>query len=184
MGPGKAVAGVAAVAIVGAVGIGCGGSSGTTATQAQTQTVTTQQQGSAPTKAAYIKEVDAICTKYRTQGQQLQREIQTLGQPQSLAELHRLASLYRNAADLVSQEFQQIRQVRPPTGDQSIVDNWTSTIDTGISILRDFADAVDNAKGTNDSQLRTLAKEVTSNTDKASGIAQGYGFKVCGSDTG
>jgi hypothetical protein len=180
MGAERVAVAVITVGIVGAVAAGCGGSSTTTT---QPQTVANEQQGSAPTKAAYIKEVDAICAGYRPQGQGLALEIQKIGQPQTNAQLHNLADLYRQAADVAKAEGQQIRSVTPPTGDESIINKWISTRDTGISLLRDFAGAVD-AKGTNGSQLRTLAKEVSSNTDKSKAIAQGYGFTVCGSATG
>ena len=182
MGAGRVAAAVVTIGVAGAVA-GCGGSSSTT-TQTQTQTVVTQQQGSAPTKAAYINEVDAICATYAPQGQGLEQEIQKIGQPQTNAEVHNLADLYRQAAKVAAAEDQQIRSVTPPTGDESIINNWISIRDTGISLLRDVAGAVDAAKGTNGPQLQTLAKKVSSNTDKWKGIAQGYGFKVCGSNTG
>jgi hypothetical protein len=175
------------VALVGVamatVAAGCGGSS-TTTTQTQTQTVTAQRPGAAPTKAEYIRQVDGICSKYLSTGRALTRQIQNVGQPENVAQLHLLASLYRRAADHATQAYQQIRQVTPPAGDETIVDNWLSTANTTISLTRDFANAVDSAKGTNGSQLRILVKEIDASNAKAKGIAQGYGFTVCGSDTG
>jgi hypothetical protein len=183
MGAGRIAGAVAALAIVGTLA-GCGGSGTTTTTTTQTETFTAQQHGAAPTKAEYIQQVDAICSKYLSTGKSLTRQIQNIGQPQDLAQLHYLASLYRRAADHATQAYQQIRQVTPPAGDEQIIDNWLSTANTTISLTRDFANAVDSAKGTNGSRLRVLVKEIDANNEKAKGIAQGYGFKVCGSDTG
>jgi hypothetical protein len=169
---------VLAIAALGVAGAGCGGSSTTT-----TQTVT-QNQGGAPTKAEYIKQVDAICAKYRPKRQQLQDEAAAISEPQTGEQLHQFADLLRRSADLGTRVYQQVRAVTPPAGDESIIDNWFSTANTSISLTRDYADAVDAAKGTNGSQARSLGKQISAYAAKGKGIAQGYDFEVCGSETG
>ena len=160
---------------------GCGG--GNTTTHTDTQTVTTGK-GSTPTRSEFIKQADAICANYRPKAARLEREIQDIGQPQNVEQLHRVADLYRQLAAGVARQAEKLRKLTPPAGDESIIDNWLSTGQTTTSLARDFADAIDAAKGTNGSRLRSLAKQISAYSSKARGIAQGYGFKVCGSESG
>jgi hypothetical protein len=156
------------------VPVGCGGSSTTTSVQ----TVTSNGAQGAPTKAEYIKEADAICTQFRADTKDLFDEIQQF-QVTSTEDLHKLADLIRQGVPKLQEEAARLRQLQPPGGDEAIINNYLSTGESAVSLLSDTADAADHADV---SRLRELGPELTSLSDKAQGIAQGYGFKVCGSE--
>ena len=154
----------------------CGGGGGTTATQ----TVTAQKQGGyPPTKAEFINQADALCQQFHADTASLRGRIQDLGQPTSTADLHRGADLIRQYADELSSEAAKLREIQPPRGDEAIINTWLSTAESGITAFHDLGDAYDSGDG---QRIRSLGSEVQSRNDKASGIAQGYGLKVCGSD--
>jgi hypothetical protein len=155
----------------------CGGGSDTTT--APTQTVTAQKQGPAPTKAEFIKEADALCQQSRDEAASLGQQIQDLPDPTSTEDLHESADLFREYAGILEQQAQALRQLEPPPGDEAIINNWLSTAESSLSLFRDLADAYDSG---DEQEARFLNSEVGSRADQARGIAQGYGFKVCGSD--
>jgi hypothetical protein len=183
--------------VLAAVLVGCGGSDSTiSTTQGGSATGTTQggqgrdrahegeaHQGgggeTAPTKAHFITEADAVCSHSEDQVDSLLREIQALGTPTPNSEKARhAAALFRRLADTLAQQTAQLRQLRPPPGDEATINNWLSTAEGASSVLRDLADAYDSA---NAQRIRLLGGEFLTQSSKASAIAQGYGFKVCGS---
>ncbi|MEK6272977.1 MAG: hypothetical protein AABM42_10080 [Actinomycetota bacterium] len=154
----------------------CGGGDDTTTTP--TQTVTAQQQGGAPTKAEFIKEADALCQQFRDEAASARQELQDLRDPTSTEELHDAADLFSEYAGTLEQQAERLRQLEPPPGDETIINNWLSTGEGGISLLRDLADAVDSGDG---QEIRSLNEQVQARFNEASGIAQGYGLTECGS---
>jgi hypothetical protein len=153
---------------------GCGGSS-----SSSTKTVTVQQ--SEPlTKAQFIAQADAIC-------QASQEDIQPLAtRYRKVAKAARRSDQFQEVADVLHQltgrakeELTQLRELEPPTADQEVINNLLTTVDSQVTITDIYAEAVENE---DQSQISTLADQITSVSAKARGMAQGYGLKVCGNE--
>jgi hypothetical protein len=164
---------------LGLVAVGCGGGGRPTTTQ--TQTVTTQGKGGAPTKAKYIKQADAICQRLHAETRSLSdryRDLAARAFPTD-AEIQEAADIVRHTADSARKAAQELQALTPPNGDADIINNWLTTGESGIPLNEQLADAIENQDA---GQMNTLTQQIASANDKADGIAQGYGFKVCGSE--
>jgi hypothetical protein len=161
--PGRLGAGVV-IAVVTLVG--CGGNGGG---------------ATALSKADYIAKGDAICAQKRQQRGQLVNEMQNAiaSGVNSASDARRVHDISNQAADYVDQLASELQALPKPTGDEQILDTLLSTVRAEATDIRHFADAVDSLDA---SQIRSFGEAAQSDADKAIGIAQGYGFKVCGQD--
>lgn len=160
-------------------GCGGGGSDSSPSTTTQTETVTVES-GQPLSKADFIARADAICSAAKEEVDGLDGEIQELSDSaSSSSDLAKLAGLFRKAADSTQGEVDQIRDLEPPSADQEIINQMLSTVDAEISQINEAADAVENS---DEDELNVLGTQIKTTAAKAKGIAQGYGFKVCGSD--
>jgi hypothetical protein len=160
--PGRLGAGVV-IAVVTLVG--CGGNGGGSAT--------------ALSKADYIAKGDAICAQKRQQRGQLVNEVQNAiaSGVNSASDAHRVHDISNQAADYIDQLASELQALPKPTGDEQILDTLLSTVSAEATDIRHFADAVDSLDA---SQIRSFGEAAQSDGAKAVGIAQGYGFTVCG----
>jgi hypothetical protein len=158
--------------------VGCGGATSSDTTTV-TQTVTVQKQGGpAPTKAHFIESADALCQQFQTELVPLQRQLQSLPPPATRKDRYADADVMRQYADTLQRPVTKIRQLRPPQGDEEIVNQWLSTAEDSIALFRDVAAAYEFGDV---HQVHVLKAESAARANTAKGIAQGYGFKVCGS---
>ena len=157
--PGRLGAGVVTAVVT---LVGCGGNGGT-----------------ALSKADYIAKGDAICAQKRQQRGQLVSEVQNAiaSGVNSASDAHRVHDISNQAADYVDQLASELQALPKPTGDEQILDTLLSTVSAEATDIRHFADAVDSLDA---SQIRSFGEAAESDGGKAVGIAQGYGFKVCG----
>jgi hypothetical protein len=156
-------------------GCGGGGSSGTTTV---TRTVTVQKHGGpAPTKAHFINSADALCRQFRAELDPLQHRLQGLPPPATRKARYADADVMRQYAHKLRREVVKIRQLRPPRGDEAIINKWLSTAADSIALFQDLAAAYEFADV---HQVHVLTAESAARANTAKGIAQGYGFQVCG----
>ena len=158
--PGRLGAGVVTAVVT---LVGCGGNGGETALS----------------KADYIAKGDAICAQKRQQRSQLVSEVQNAiaSGVNSASDAHRVHDISNQAADYVDQLASELQALPKPTGDEQILDTLLSTVRAEATDIRHFADAVDSLDA---SQIRSLGEAAESDGSKATAIAQGYGFTVCG----
>ena len=156
---------------------GCGGGSDSSSTETQTVTVAGTQ---ALSKDELIQQGDAICKSAREKIDGLNAEIQEISKTASNSgdDLNQLADLYREGAATTQGEADQIRQLKPPAADQEIISQMLSAVDAGVGQLNEAADAVE---ADNTDQMSVVGSQLKTTAAKTKGIAQGYGFKVCGS---
>jgi len=157
---------------IAALGVaGCGGSS-SPSTQA------TSTPAAAPTKAAFILQADAICKAHKTQEAPLESQLGALSNESDATAESTGPPLMNKLATMAQSDLAQLQALPEPTGDQAVLTSaWNAQAKT-IADLQNAAAALGNA------DLQGFQSDIAAgNTASAaaSGIAQGYGFKVCGS---
>ncbi len=83
-------------------------------------------------------------------------------------------------AQIASPLLDQLRALQPPASDRVVVAKYLSGVASQINLLQQFATAVENddARG-----VKTISQQFAQGKASVRGLAQGYGFKVCGSGT-
>jgi hypothetical protein len=123
--------------------VGCGSSDGDTSDEGAGE----------PTKAAYIKAADAICTKINRDEI---RAISGLKHPSSLQELRALMPIIRR-------EVREIAALSPPSGEEAEVDAFVSAYQEAAK--EPIANVLDGKSEKYEAAFKLM---------------QSYGFKVCG----
>jgi hypothetical protein len=159
---------LAALLALAALVAGCGGGGSSSSGSSESgSTTSTESSGEAPTKAAFIKEADAICTKDENE---LNKEIE------AFAEENEISTSEEPTEDLqieafktlvlpnISKQAEEIAALTPPEGDESTIEDLTDTLEEEVSAAEEESGlpGEDTLKGA---------------TDKA----KAYGFKSCGS---
>ena len=152
----------------------CGGGSSEPTTQARTQTSPEPL-----TKAEYIAAADAICEIHRARREDLEKRAIDVGPIVSKVQAHQVADLLRQASDNLMLEVQELQALQPPTADASTLGSMVSTLSAQATEIDGWADAYDNLDGR---EIRRLQRRIAEDTAKVTGIAKGYGFKICGQD--
>ena len=123
-------------------------------------------------KQEVIARGDELCTEFRETLNRLQSRTQTRDLEEQAEAIDRIA----DKADEVADEFDSID---PPSGDAAFIDRYVSRSREQVDLLREAADLL--AQG-DPAKAEVL---IESNQGKAAEVrrmAQGYGFKVCGSE--
>jgi hypothetical protein len=169
-----------ALTLLAAVTGGCGGTSTTTTTAvARTSSPTTPAAPAGPTKGQFIARADAICARTNAKLKPVQTELAALGR-QSDSSVGRVnaARVERRSAAITREGIAQLQALPVPHGDASRVQKI-------IAALDDLAADIDNIAAATPGNETTAIEAAgqAARTTKATyqGLAQGYGFKVCGS---
>ncbi|HEU0318406.1 MAG TPA: hypothetical protein VFR49_13810 [Solirubrobacteraceae bacterium] len=151
----------------------CGG-----ATKA-TSTTTTPASGPVPTRAQFITQADAICQEARASLSKLPtKPLIALGDtPKAFAAA---APLFRQIRSVEQAELGRLQGLRLPAGDNTEVTAYLQEGTQAVLLVGQIADAF--AKG-DKVALVAAEKEGNQRGAVAKGLAQGYGFKVCGHGT-
>ncbi len=152
----------------------CGGG-----TKANTATTTPAASGPTPTRAQYITQADAICQETRISLSKLQtKSLVALGDtPKAFAAA---APLLRQIQTVEQAELARLQALRLPSGDNTEVTAYLQEGVQAVMLVGRIADGF--AKGDRVA-LAAAEKEGTQRGAVAKGLAQGYGFKVCGHGT-
>ena len=157
---------------------GCGGGSSTS----PGSTAETSAGGGEPTKAEFIEQADAICTSNHGDTDSLEKEaaeIEKSANPESPKNLLRLADILREASESAESEYQELRELEPPAADEATVDAMFSKAEEGKTFALEAAEALEEGETSKFSELLKKAEPVDTS---AKGMAEGYGFKVCGKE--
>jgi hypothetical protein len=126
-------------------------------------------------KAEFIEQADELCTDFREKSDELAAEAETT------SDTGRQAEIWRELADEAQATGEEFEQLPVPAGDQAIIDRYLSASRDQIGVLRQIAEALDDGDTTS---VTTLLDSGRRSGARVQGIAQGYGFKVCGSERG
>jgi hypothetical protein len=165
----RALAALVAVLAIAAAVAGCGGGSDSTSSGGDTGGDTTaQSSGPAPTKAQFVKEADAICTKSDTA---LNSEIESYAKENGIPSnkepsKDQQVEIYEAVVlPNVSQQSDEIGELTPPEGDEETIEELVSSLSEGVEEAE--ADPQQLVEGKN-----PLAD--------ATSQAKAYGMTVCG----
>lgn len=159
-----------ALLALGLVAAGCGGGGDSTGGSSSTENSdgSTESSGTAPTKAAFIKEGDEICTKDEAE---LNKEIEAFAKENNIdiekAELtsDQETELFQELVlPNIAKQGEDLAALTPPEGDEEAIEELTDTLSSEVEEAEE-----EGGKPGND----TLAE--------ASKMAKEYGFKSCGS---
>jgi hypothetical protein len=121
-----------------------------------TSSVTVQQQAAPLSKAQFISKGDEICEQVRAEQKALIKSLKTgVTAGSRPGKVHEVAELVKDLGEAATAEIEGLRKLPPPSA-------YRKTID----------------------RMLDLAESQGTFARKARHIAQGYGFKVCGSKVG
>ena len=151
---------------------GCGGDDdGGTKTVTQTTPAPPPAQGDATiSKAEYIERGDAICAKYNELTKDLGDQ-----KPDTFEEA---AALYTQAIELFRPALKEFEALPQPRGDEQVIESYLDTVRQQLALYQRIQAA---AEQSDRAKLESYAGDVRELRAKARGLAEGYGFKVCGS---
>jgi hypothetical protein len=116
---------------------------------------------------------DTLCKEFREDTERLLNRADRVADPKEQAGiLHRVADRGEKVAD----EFDSFD---PPPGDARIIDRYVSVSREQLALLRRAADSLEQGDA---QEAGTLLDSGQGKGAELRGIAQGYGFKVCGSE--
>ena len=89
-----------------------------------------------------------------------------------------VATTLRQAAQVSSPSLDKLRALTPPAADSALVSQYLAGVASQISLFNRLADAI----ARNDvAGVRAVAQQINQGKTKIDGLAQSYGFNVCGS---
>jgi hypothetical protein len=161
---------LAAAALI--VGCGGGSSGGTTAGGAP--------ESSGVTKAGFIEEADAVCAEYQSEVAPIKAELEArekVPDPESPQNEKKLGELLNQAIADAEGQLESIHELGPPKADAATIEKMLDTAGEGNALGLEAAAALEAGET---ARFGELAKEVEATNNRAKGMAEAYGFKVCG----
>ena len=159
----RAVPFVAAAAVAVAVA-GCGGGSS----------------GTPLTKDEFITRGDAVCTKYRTKNQELNKSAPAKAPTDPSAtnqQVKASAPVLRRLADNLRAARGEFDKLNPPADTKS---DWQNTLDDLDQIASKLDDAAAAAEEVDRQKVVNLYADILRLNRRVSSFETDYGFKVCG----
>lgn len=118
-----------------------------------------------------IEQGDKACSEFRDKAGVALKNVDNVGPEEQ-------ATLIRRATDYSEEHVERIEALQPPPGDQQIIDRYLAKSREGIVLLRRAAEALEDG---DTAEANTLLESGPEAEGELRGIAQGYGFKICGS---
>ena len=132
-------------------------------------------EAAALSKPEFVERADAICMEARAAVKRHEDAARAAARDE---DAEAVADALNGTAEEADEQVDRLRAVTPPRGDEEIVDRYLTGIEDQIAVLRRAADA---AERNDTSALNTLLQENQRASGEIRGLAQGYGFKECGS---
>ncbi len=159
---------------------GCGGGGGaaTKAGPAPGAPASASAPAPTPAKAAYIAQADAVCQSTRASLAQLHTQALALFALGDTPKAYSAAAtLFRRVQSLEQGELTRLQALRPPAADVTPATGYLQAGTAAVALLGRVADAfARHDKPT----LTALVHQGARMAATTKGLAQGYGFKVCG----
>ncbi len=167
---------VASLALLVAV-VGCGGGGSSSTVEVNSGV---SPEGPETEKEAFVQKADALCSDYKAERKPIEAEIEAIessANPESPRKLAALGGLLDKAIEAAELELESLRELHPPQADEATIDKMLGTAEEGNSLGAEAATALEEG---DTSRFGALAKEVRAVNGRAKGMAESYGFKVCG----
>ena len=118
-------------------------------------------------KAEFISQADAVCTKYEAR-------LDALGQPTNVAELRSFAD---KALPIAKDGRKELGQLTPPADLQDTYDAWLDQGDEAIDIVERLREA---AADGDEAEIQQIARDAQRADAEANRLAEQIGFEQCG----
>lgn len=134
------------------------------------------------TKSQYISEGDAVCRAAVDSLKHRQKKIDAAARAEQVndtaANRTVLAAALRAEVGRAQPQLDQLRALTPPPSDRVVIAKYLAGVAGQITLVDQLAAAIDN----NDSStFKVVGQQLTVGKAEVRGLAQGYGFKICGS---
>lgn len=124
-----------------------------------------------PTKDQFIEQADEVCADFR--------EATKEASDSSPSDYDELAEQAQKIIDESQTTLGEFRALAIPEEDQEIIRQYTSSIEESMTLFKRLKAAAENADA---SKIQTYTDDLAGLTQRQRGLAQGYGFKVCGAE--
>jgi hypothetical protein len=121
------------------------------------------------TRGEYASKADAICAKYKTRTDALDR-------PATLSDL---ATVAGDVVPILEQARDELRDLKPPADEQGTAASWLDQFDVVIS---DVEKIRDKAKQNDSAGVRQLAQPALDHNKRANELATQLGMTTCAED--
>jgi hypothetical protein len=163
----------------------CGGDDEDSSEKTTTQAApgTTAQSGDGVTRSEFIARADSLCEDANEDIARLNREARTAAEGASNAreQLEAVAPVYREAYALHRRSNAALSELERPPDDQETIERIRIAYDEQAALIGRLADA---AEAGDTGRFRSISEELELAATKARGLAQGYGFRECGTPPG
>lgn len=163
---------IAAACTVAALGFaGCGGDDGTE--------TPASRPADGQTRERFIAEGDALCARVNTKVEAYNARIQRAagGSTSAAAKLEAIAPIFREAHQVQRQALREWQALEQPE-DEDVIDQLDTAYSEQAALVGRIADA---AAAGDAAGVSSLSSQIELVRNRAKGLAQGYGFRVCGS---
>lgn len=154
---------------------GCGSTDNSQSESQQPQSTlgeaTATQTPAGPTKDEFIAQADQVCADFREATKEVAEAT-----PSDYDELEEQAQEIIQMTQATLAEF---RALTPPAGDDEIMRRYTSSVEESITLLKRLREAAQEEDAI---KVDTYADDLRGLSQRQRGLAQGYGFKVCGTE--
>jgi hypothetical protein len=160
-----------ALAVVGILA-GCGGGGSSSSSE--------RESSGALSKTEFIAQADAVCTESQKETAPLRKEAEKIegsSNPESPKNLASLAEVLEQAGVNAQKEYAELRELRPPAGDEKVIDSMLGKAEEAAAYSLKAAEALEEDELTEFSGIVGTAAPLN---ERAKAMAEGYGFKVCG----
>ncbi len=136
--------------------------------------------GTPLSKSEFITRGDAICTKYRTKNQALNKQAPAKNPTDPSAsdeQVKASAPILRKLSDNVSGARGEFSDLDPP---DQVKNDWENTLDDLDQIAADLDDAADAAQAVDRQKVVNVYADILRLNRRVSSFEKDYGFTVCG----
>lgn len=157
------------VALAGLGTIACGGGDGNSSGD-RTVTVTQSSGGKPPSKQEYIRQADAVCESFQTQGKKIEREA---NQARNFKDLERIGDEGEQLLNTFATKLSALEKPRDAAG----ANEFISAVNQLEGLYREL---YLSAQDRDLAQIRHDTQRLRELVARLQGVAVAYGFRVCG----
>lgn len=169
----------AAVLLCVAALAGCGGGSTNTTTTTDTRASSSAALAvpATPTKAQFIARADTICARTNAKLKPVQQRLAALARASESTVEAKGSSVLREGAAITREGIAQLQALTVPQGDAPTVRKIVTALDDEAADIDNMASATASGEA---SAIEAAKRAEQTTKATYDGLAQGYGFKVCG----
>lgn len=139
----------------------------------------TTGQSSGVSKEDFIEQGDEICGEGNEEFAEINERLDAISVGSASEQLAEAGPILREGAELVDQRLAEFRALTPPPADEDTIDEYLDLVEDQRRYLEQMADA---AAAGDVQEFQQTTERLQQAAEERQGIAQGYGFEVCGAE--